>query len=198
VIEWFDVWWYRKGSVPRLVRPARDLDGDGIVDMIWIAPRPRQSGMRPGPTVAHPASLVAVSGKDGRPLWWFCPHASDGPGAILVTEPLLIEIPGKPAVLGCALRSNTNSEEWIEVISASSGETSWRFRWPAAAAITQSPTWLTTSKGPDGDLRLVAVSGTQLVVLDAGTGLSRPMLAGAASSAAGPSTVLPLRRLRWQ
>jgi outer membrane protein assembly factor BamB/tRNA A-37 threonylcarbamoyl transferase component Bud32 len=57
----------------RLVRPLPDLDGDGTPDLVWASRRtsyghvPFERVWESGPA----ASLLAVSGKTGKVLWWY-------------------------------------------------------------------------------------------------------------------------------
>ncbi|GEM_PF-4424273 len=80
VLEWFKPGWWRNGAPPRVVRPMRDLNGDGVEDVIWSAPQSAQlqvDGYRPGPSIPNPPVLLSASGKDGQPLW-FRPQDSKG------------------------------------------------------------------------------------------------------------------------
>ncbi len=93
------------GSAPGLARPAIDVDGDGKDDLI-IASR-------------FSPSLLAVSGKDGKVLWWhrtapnfpkkhdwdhdsFEPRGSYEDAGVL-GQPITVNIDGEPAVVAAFL-----------------------------------------------------------------------------------------------
>ncbi len=131
---------YSLQTVPCLVRPPLDLDGDGTPDLIWAS---RSS-----------ASLVAVSGKSGKLLW--CHRCQsvlpdkvrpdeiqtrniNGPiDGTIVGEPLLAEAGGKKIVAAIyALNSEAiftkgggwvfgKPQLWLEAIDAGTGESLWR------------------------------------------------------------------------
>ena len=114
---------------PELVRPAPDLDGDGIGDLIWAA--------------RHQAWLLAASGKDGQILWCAgrgreMQHAkkqTDRIGAKLtgtvVGVPLAVDDldgDGSPELLATFVEDlQPEPERWIEVISGATGRSLWRF-----------------------------------------------------------------------
>ncbi|TXT23002.1 MAG: serine/threonine protein kinase [Planctomycetota bacterium] len=109
VWEWFKPGWWRNGTPPQVVRPMRDLNGDGVEDVIWSAPQSAQlqtDGYRPGPAIPNPPVLLAASGKDGQPLWWFRPQDAAGNASRLVKEPIwcgesLVSVLGSTATGDC-------------------------------------------------------------------------------------------------
>ncbi|XZE22494.1 protein kinase domain-containing protein [Pirellulaceae bacterium SH449] len=123
---------------PWVVESFVDLNGDGIGDIIAAA--------------RHQAWVIAISGSDGRVLW-FAPRSSHlekkgtAPSGRLaqsyrsgiIGKPLLmgdldadgiadvvvtmIDVPSSPAMQGLVV----NGTRWVEAISGRSGETIWRY-----------------------------------------------------------------------
>jgi tRNA A-37 threonylcarbamoyl transferase component Bud32/outer membrane protein assembly factor BamB len=107
---------YRRS--PCLVRPAPDLDGDGVGDLVWAS--------RNGPW------LLAVSGKDGRVLWWF----SDPLGGVNGCPPLVVEDldgDGTPDVIAVGNSSGEEPKGWVQAISGRTGQPLWRYQSPHLA-----------------------------------------------------------------
>ncbi|MBI5758194.1 MAG: serine/threonine protein kinase, partial [Planctomycetales bacterium] len=177
VLAWFDPSWFRNGTPPKVLQPARDLNGDGAEDVIWSAPQlanRQQGSFGPGPLTPKAAVLVAASGKDGQPLWWFRPQDASGSASRLLGEPIWAIEPTRDhaGIIVCGLRTTQGMESWVEAVSSTTGESLWRSR--LAPVVPQSSAWLTTTTMPDGKLVVVAVLGRHLVVLDAATGECQP------------------------
>lgn len=126
-------------DLPRLVQPAPDLDGDGTGDLVW--------------TSRHFPSLGAVSGADGRVLWWYRglgvprDNASDpvesiersGQGA-LVGLPAVADVDGDGTMdfFACysaaadryrtrgGKRIDSGGQSWVALVSGKTGAESWR------------------------------------------------------------------------
>jgi outer membrane protein assembly factor BamB len=121
-------------NAPQSLLATLDLNGDGTRDLVWAS---RTS-----------ASLVAVSGKDGKPLWWFLGHAapqsdsrtgeSSDQGRVLGL-PATAEIDGDstPDLIACFLSSgeryrtengvaHTGARAWVEAVSGRTGKSLWR------------------------------------------------------------------------
>jgi tRNA A-37 threonylcarbamoyl transferase component Bud32 len=60
----------------RLLQPCRDLDGDGVPDLVWVS---SPSGKHPFAHRQRGAILLALSGKDGKFLWRFPPEGDPNP-----------------------------------------------------------------------------------------------------------------------
>lgn len=126
-------------DLPRLVQPAPDLDEDGIGDLVWAS--------------RHHPILGAISGADGRVLWWHRSRPEPPPSAedpiVGVTSPGRGSLVGVPAVLDAdadgivdffacfstagdgyrtqgnrALRSGAQS--WVALVSGRTGNEMWR------------------------------------------------------------------------
>lgn len=170
VLAWFDASWLRFGSPPKLVQPLRDLNGDGVEDAIWSAPQLTNSNtgaFGAGPLTPKAAVLIAVSGKDGQPLWWFRPQDAAGNASRIVSEPIWC---GESLV--SVLRSTATGEHWVEAASAPSGESLWRSG--RFTVFAPGSAWLTKTFLPEGTESIVFVGGTQLVVMNAQTGVVLP------------------------
>ncbi len=172
---------------PRLMRPAPDLDGDGIRDLVWTftnSPRPGLELSNSGNGNQYlDGPIVAVSGKDGRIMWEFLsapPHdapesASGGPVAqgVVVGTPLLVKDKDGAPVLLAAFVSSTENKAWLEAISGRKGESLWRF--PATQSATPKPPITTNPpafnrKYPYAyEPKLCTVAGKSVVVFVAGT-----------------------------
>jgi hypothetical protein len=165
VLAWFQPAWFRNVTPPKLLQPMRDLNGDGVEDLIWIAPRlinPQPGAFFLGPLTPQAPVLVAASGKDGQPLWWFRPQDSKGAACRLGTDPVWC---GDAIV--CVVRSVDNSESRIEAISPATGESLWQHN---AGAVGTA--WLTTAM-IDAKPGVIAIIQDRLFALDAATGESR-------------------------
>ena len=177
LLAWFDPSWFRNGSPPKVLQPARELNGDGVEDVIWFAPQlanRQQGGFGPGPLTPKAAVLVAASGKDGKPLWWFRPQDSTGSASWLMTAPVWVG----DDVLVCALRSTNSPETWLEAVNAKSGESLWRLLVPQSAGTIQpillnsAVIQLVSPTGSSPNLKpyVVAVVTRFLVAIDVATG----------------------------
>jgi outer membrane protein assembly factor BamB/tRNA A-37 threonylcarbamoyl transferase component Bud32 len=154
---------------PRLVRLAPDLDGDGTGDLVWAS---RVS-----------STLVALSGKTGKVLWWHYSKARVSPEAEVwlkgagqsrvVGEPVVADVPGQPApcliatyALGLA---GAESMKWVEAVSGRTGEPLWRYE--AEGREGSGEGLLPAQRARPGDRSLILVpSGSRLVGLDLPTG----------------------------
>ncbi len=162
VLAWFDPSWFRSGSPPKVMQPARDLNGDGVDDVIWSAPKLANTApgaFGPGPLTPKAAVLVAASGKDGKPLWWFRPQDSKGAACRLGTAPVW-----SGDVIVSVVRSVHDTDSRIEAVSPNTGESLWRHN-----AGTVGWSWLTTAT-IDGTPSVIAIIQDRLFVLDAATG----------------------------
>jgi len=128
----------RAGTPPALVRPLRDLDGDGVPDLIIGSRRW--------------AGLLALSGKSGKLLWYqqaqpILPmnvtpeqilqrHVPDG--HFTIGKPVFAEIDGEPVVLAAfgfneeliSLKDapfvRVGKQKCVEAVAARSGKRLWR------------------------------------------------------------------------
>jgi serine/threonine protein kinase len=129
------------GESPGLALPAADLDGDGRHDLVFAS--------------RHSPSLLAVSGKDGKVLWWFraapnVPRDHDAAAdpfvlensrerAAVLGEPVLVDVAGAPAIIGAFVsfeyayfetkagkRFSPTRQYWLEAVAARTGKSLWR------------------------------------------------------------------------
>jgi outer membrane protein assembly factor BamB len=119
-----------------LVRPAHDLDGDGVGDLVFVAPQ--------GSAYLPEAALLAVSGATGKILWtWHRPlpprpAGEDQPqsrgGYRVFGPPARTEVGGRPVLI---VTYGTNVDlfgtpgdldHWVEAVAATTGESLWRYR----------------------------------------------------------------------
>jgi outer membrane protein assembly factor BamB len=147
---------------PRLVRPAPDLDGDGTRDLVWVG--------QPSARVVGPSeTLWAISGKDGKELWW-----REAGGRVLGL-PVVADVdgegkPGLVATLELSPGQGKQVQRWVEAFSGSTGRSRWRYpldgRWhgPVSQA---AQVWQAAGKDA---ATLVCLNGTRLVGLDPRTG----------------------------
>ena len=180
LLGWFDPVWWRNGTPPKIMQSMSDLNGDGTEDAIWTAPRfanPFGSQFGPGPLTSKAAVLIAVSGKDGQPIWWFRPQDAQGSACRIVSDPVLA---GSVAVL--ALRSFKSGEVWIEGVETTAGKSLWRSK--PLPVLPQSSVWLVPTTLQDGDEGVIVAGGTRMFMLEARTGRVRPNpnVSGAANS----------------
>ncbi|MEX2121901.1 MAG: protein kinase [Pirellulales bacterium] len=107
--EWAMMLQYWPGAdSARLVRPAGDLDADGVRDLVWTFPR----------------SLLAVSGRDGKVLWW---HRSPPAGDSRVEgTPVLIDTldDGRPDLL--ITHVLPNGQVIVEALAGHTGAPIWK------------------------------------------------------------------------
>jgi predicted Ser/Thr protein kinase len=140
---------------PQLMQPCRDLDGDGIPDLVWAN--------------TTDAALLALSGKDGKRLWRFLP--TEAPAAL---RGAVWFAPGKrarPLLVGIF----EGRLRWAEGIDGRTGRSVWRHpfedRWFVPRVDTprqQRPgPWVVRVNGRDV---MVCVAGSGLVGLDPRTG----------------------------
>ncbi len=170
MLSWFDPWWFRNGAPPQIIFPARDLNDDGVEDVIWAAPRqlnPFSTNFGAGPLTPKAAVLMAASGKDGKPLWWFRPQDAEGNASRLLSPPVVCG-----SLLVMALRSTGTGEVWVESVDALSGESRWRTE--RIAVTPQSSVWISPLTTSGGVSEVFVVGGTKLLVLDLQTGTPRP------------------------
>ncbi len=138
------------GALP-LLRTAPDLDGDGVGDLVWFS--------------AQKAALWALSGRDGKELWWY--HG--GPGRI-VAGPAVIDVDGDgtPDLIATMV---AGKQRCIEAISGRTGKPLWRFpledAWFADAAATPFAAEVVKIGGRSV---IVCQAGNRLVGLDPATG----------------------------
>lgn len=168
VVSWFGGFWFRKGERPTVLKPSRDLNSDGIEDVIWSAPRlanPQQGVFVPGPSSPKPAMLVAASGKDGKPLWWFRPQDSNGSAARLMTAAVW----ANDDAIVIALHSENGPETWLEAVSMTSGASLWRAPVPDTAG-TIHPSLLNSAVVESVNPVIVAAVGRRLMAVDVATG----------------------------
>lgn len=180
LLGWFDPVWWRNGTPPKIVQSTSDLNGDGTEDAIWAAPRfSNQFGSQigPGPLTPKAAVLIAVSGKDGQPIWWFRPQDAKSGACHMVSHPVLA---GSVVVL--ALRSTVTGEVWIEGVETMAGESLWRSK--PLSVLPQSSVWLMPTPLKDGDEGVIVAGGTRMFMLEARTGsvLSNPYISNAANA----------------
>ncbi len=198
VLAWFDSSWFRNGTPPKVMQPARDLNGDGVEDVIWSAPQlanRQQGSFGPGPLTPKAAVLVAASGKEGKPLWWFRPQDSTGSASWLMTAPVWGDSSGRrtressdrslttsatanDGLIVCALRSTNGPETWLEAVNVKSGESLWRSPVPQSSGTVQ-PSLLNsavvqlvspTGSAPNSKPYVAAVLTRLLVAIDVATG----------------------------
>jgi len=202
--DWAEVNSRDTDRLPRLVRPAPDVNGDGAGDLLWAG--------------GHPAALVAVSGEDGRVLWTHVSSAkSPNPwkeqvhGTHVVGQPSVADVNGDGAVDVIAtfhrmgVRSGlyvggktvrVDPERWVEAISGPTGEALWRFA--IERDQYQGPfAWTATYPGGgtssmetaddaqphaavativDGEASVLVPAGKSLIVLDSATGSEHPIV----------------------
>jgi hypothetical protein len=129
-----------KAGTAGLVRPAPDVDGDGIPDLIWMGSNAGDRQTEPRPV------LLALSGRDGTVLWHF-----QGPaGSRLACPPLVADVDGdgQPdliVVLARVMALDGRVDRWnpatdhapmfqmqtqVEAISGRKGGSLWHYRLP--------------------------------------------------------------------
>ncbi len=172
----------RDQDPPELVRPAPDLDGDGVGDLVWAC---RKS-----------AALWAISGaakadKKGKELWWFSAGAGETLGVPAVadvdgdgTADFIATFAAKGNVWDEALSDKTLVHYvqagatrlggvWIEAVSGKTGKSLWRFpledKWVRDAT---RPHFAPQVAQLNGRPTVICVAGTRLVGLDVKTGKS--------------------------
>ena len=106
----------------QVVQPPPDVDGDGVPDLVWLSRRI--------------ASLLAMSGADGRVLWWHAPSPPVPPGgkpplpdwlgnytrgSRVVGQPIVRRAGGKAPVLITAFHTQ-QEQKWIEAVDGSTGK----------------------------------------------------------------------------
>jgi outer membrane protein assembly factor BamB len=138
------------GELP-LLQAAPDLDGDGVGDLVWFSPKK--------------AALWALSGKDGKELWWY--HS--GPGQI-VAAPAVVDVDGDgtPDLIATMF---ARKQRCIEAISGRTGKPLWRFSlddgwFPKAETVPFAAKVIQLQGRPV----IVCQAGTRLVGLDPATG----------------------------
>src|SRR5262249_7304927 len=98
------LWWapnpmWREGDTQAggLAHPAQDLDGDGIPDVVLACD--------------HPASVLAVSGKTGKVLWW----QSSVPGPL---NRIAVELASQVQMIGVPLLTDVDGDGRPDVLVA--------------------------------------------------------------------------------
>jgi len=182
--DWESTLRYGSDDRARLVRPLPDLDRDGTRDLVWASPRSRKE-----------ATLLAVSGKEGRVLWWLRRERdldemlSNLPGHVYstaVAEPTLTgaDEEGVPdLIVTFAATSYTSdadgdttwtSHKWVEALAGSTGETIWRY--PLGHQVFPGPQGREGSPfragvmTVDGRAVVICAADTRLVSLDLHSG----------------------------
>jgi hypothetical protein len=128
----------------RLLQPCRDLDGDGVPDLVWLS-----HPCHPWPTSGP--SLLALSGEDGKLLWHFEAKKTNTRG-----QAVWLETPGEvdpPLIL-------TIFGDQAEAVDARTGRSAWRS--PLGEEAWHGP-WLLEV---DGRPVLVCVAGRRLIGLE--------------------------------
>lgn len=171
--EFFQRWDDRSAQ---LMLPAPDLDGDGVGDLVWSSGRV--------------AALMAISGGDGRLLWWhFGSDSADASGL----EPDAQGTAGTGFVTGCVTLPDTDDDgvvdlavmmastwgnTWMQAISGRTGESLWQralepdwFRPPSWSNRVQYFAPVLAACADRSWLALAA--GTRLLVLDSKDGSVR-------------------------
>lgn len=175
LLRWFEPWWHINGRPPKLVQPLCDVDGDGVADPIWRGPQTNPQGP-PSPlqTSAPLAALIAASGQDGRPLWWYRAQDHNGSPAQLLGEPVLsLDDPVRPKLLA-VLR--TTAAVWVEAFDARTGKSVWKREVPQPVgmvhqAVAQGALLELTPFSGDGSRWMVMVAASRFVMaLDVATG----------------------------
>src|SRR5262249_44237956 len=127
----------RKSTV--FVRPAPDLDGDGVPDLVWASRDSEPAGVPFQAVSGERASvpfLLAVSGKDGSVLWCFRPPVDRPTEWRVVCPPLADDVDGdgQPDVIAVFDRvvEDNNTQlawvrPWVEAISGRTGRSLWRY-----------------------------------------------------------------------
>jgi hypothetical protein len=158
--------WETVDRRPFLVKPAPDLDGDGVRDVVLAS---RQQ-----------AGLMALSGKTGQLLWSFLrSNPADGPEKhperrhLRLSEGTVIGVPaladvdgdGMPdlvVTLALAGDRETPPQRWVEAVSGRTGKSLWRydlddqwFKLPAGSQAPYACRWFGAEGGPwiDGSPR---------------------------------------------
>ena len=152
---------------PPSAAPCADLDGDGVGDLVWLGPS-SPPGINWG---KNPASVSAVSGKDGKDLWV---HAAGQ--ALVLGQPALFDVDGDgtPDLL-VAFSSQRSPETWIEALSGHDGRSLWRTpleaAWFAADPANRTiPTCTARVLSVDDRPAAVFAVGPRLLRLDPNTG----------------------------
>lgn len=177
LLRWFEPWWQVNGQPPQLVQPMCDLDGDGIDDPIWRGPQTNPQGPpHPLQTSVPLAELVAASGKDGRPLWWYRAQDHNGSVAQLLGDPVLtLKDPAQPKLL-TVLR--TAGAVWLEAFDAKTGKSIWKFEIASGSGLVNqnSLNWAMLEVAPlPGDSTrsfVMAAASRYAVGVDLATGKS--------------------------
>lgn len=202
--DWTEVKSRDTDRLPQLVRPAPDVNGDGVGDLLW--------------TGGHPAALVAVSGEDGQVLWTHVssaktpnPWKEQVHGTHVVGQPSVADVNGDGAVdviatfhrmgVRSGLRAGGKTvrvgpERWVEAISGQTGEVLWRstidrdqyqgpFSWTATYPGGGTSSMETSDDAQphaavvgivDGKACVLVPAGKSFVTLDPATGRKHPIV----------------------
>ncbi len=130
------------GELP-LLRPAPDLDGDGVGDLVWFS--------------AEKASIWALSGGNGKELWWY----QGGPGKIVAAPAVIaVEGDGRPDLIVTLV---ADGQRRIEAISGRTGKSLWRF--PLEDA------WFSDAAALPFSAEVVRIGGRPVIACQAGSRL---------------------------
>jgi hypothetical protein len=159
---------------PCLVRPARDLAGNGSADLVWAS--------RTGPY------LMAVSSKDGSVRWWFQTqrfHGHRGRGFVRQRDRIIrlnngvmcppvvanVEGDGKPGLVAVfGHQKNPPGPQRVEAISGRTGRSLWDFAFDLAKVVGGESHYAAVVTWESKQEIVVVVAGTRLVGLDVRTG----------------------------
>ena len=97
-------------NVPMLVRPAPDIDGDAIGDLVFYWP-----GRADAP-------LLAISGADGKLVWLH----SQQPNTHIVAEPLVTDVDADERGDVVVAYAQPNGQTWVEALSGTKHQPFWR------------------------------------------------------------------------
>jgi hypothetical protein len=119
----------------RLVRPAPDLDADGMRDLVWAC---RFGG----------AGLLAQSGKTGAVLWW---RQAVPPADGLPPDVQPVDLGGASTVLGMPLAADVNGDGTPDVVAVfACRAAALRKTWQDQPRPLPAQTWVEAVSGRDG------------------------------------------------
>jgi hypothetical protein len=168
-------WKFANQPPLRALRPLPDLDADGVPDLVW--------------RLHQGYSLFAVSGKTGRPLWWYVARFTDAESKPIeamspqtglrrqIGDAALAAIPGPDnstvpvvivAELGIRSREDGNVSARVSALDARDKSSLWSIEVPGISprlAIASSSGTQSLSSS-----RVVVVAEMELLTLDLSTG----------------------------